>query len=236
MVRLYRDLIMLLICAEDKHRRTTCSRMLEFETTDSSKSVTSLLSSDGVLFLDKDYINDCPTAATEPCIKVKADECDDDNGNDTQENNGVDEGSSPLSVHFHRTITIRGTRHHRNYTRHEKIACWYQPWEFAERKENCIQDIKRWQDDGEDQTDDESYCSRGLESLEPVAARQKRKLRQKTENTVFVNQYIGADDNTIAIDYSALTSRSQMLANFVGLSDQREAESCYYDDYQKEDQ
>lgn len=210
--------------------------MLEFETTDSPQSVTSLLSSDGVPFLDIDYINDCPTAATEPCIKAKVDECDDDDDDDTQENNGVDEGSSSLSVHFCRTITVRGTYHHRNYSRREKVACWYQPWELAERKKGCIKQIERWQNDGEDQTDDESYCSRGLESFEPMATRRKRKLRRKAQNTVFAKQYVGADDMIIAKDYLAVTSRSQMLANIVGLRDQLEAESCYCDDDQKEDQ
>lgn len=208
-------------------------RRTKLEGTHSPASVTSTMMfaeknqslNDGkVPFLDTTGSNAC--SSTDPCTKAGVD------NDESADNNGASR-----SVRFCRTITVRRTRSCLDYTRRQIKACWYQRWEIDEIRSNCAKDLQRWSkrcngendnDKDETETDDEPCCClRGLESYEPLAKKRKRRLRTKAAFAVFDIEDGGGDDAAIAAYYSAVTSRCQILANVVGLRDQREAESFY---------
>jgi len=71
------------------------------------------------------------------------------------------------------------------------------------------------------------FFFRGLESYEESSFLRKLSARTEAANVVFDVEHDGGDQETIAACYSAVTSASQSRAYAVGLSDWREAESCY---------
>eukprot|EP00537_Pseudo-nitzschia_pungens_P004507 CAMPEP_0172368082 /NCGR_PEP_ID=MMETSP1060-20121228/24992_1 /TAXON_ID=37318 /ORGANISM="Pseudo-nitzschia pungens, Strain cf. cingulata" /LENGTH=268 /DNA_ID=CAMNT_0013092541 /DNA_START=177 /DNA_END=983 /DNA_ORIENTATION=- len=204
-----------------------------------SMAVSSSGVSGRVAVCDKRSSNDRPVT-TGRVVKTKVEV--DTNDRSKSDDNLVDRGCASLSVRFCRTVAIRQTLHHRNYTPQEMKACWYQSYEIREIRTTCIVQIQKsvyqgyyyggYCDDDDEDTDDdtddeESICWRGLESYKPEAQERKRRLRRETADAVFDVEDSGDDSITIAKMYSALTWNPQLLANLVGLRDQFEAKLCY---------
>jgi hypothetical protein len=138
------------------------------------------------------------------------------------------------SVRFERSVTIRFTQSHHDYTPREIKDCFYQCYELREIKAKCAEDLRRFRkkENGDDQADeiyddDETCYIRGLETLEEVTHERKHRLRAEAANKVFDAEDDGCDDITIAREYSLVAAQSQTWANIVGLRDQRSRERTH---------
>jgi hypothetical protein len=158
------------------------------------------------------------------CFPSACSDCESLRGDDASE-------TSTRSVRFERTVTVRFTRSHRDYTPRQIKDCWYQSYEHQEIKEQCVDDLEtafdREMAGDEIDENDEKFCMRGLESYDEVAHKEKHRLRAEAANTVFIAEDDGCDDITIAEEYAEVVARSQTWANIVGLRDQRIAASIH---------
>ena len=133
-------------------------------------------------------------------------------------------------IRFRHSVAVRFIRSRRKYTPQQIRSCWYQSHEFREIAEECIQDLhKKIQNDADDQTEieDETFCIRGLENYIESAQQQKHWIRAEAANAVMNAADYGCDEITIAREYTAVADQAQRWARFVGLRDQRYAESIY---------
>ena len=145
-------------------------------------------------------------------------------------------------VRFARSVTVRFTRSHHDYTPRQIKDCFYQDYELREIRAKCGEDLQRFRNTKENGADDDlqdaniygdnddendTCCIRGLEIYEDSLYRRKRMLRAKAANRVFDAEDDGCDEITIANEYSEVAARSQTWANIVGLRDQRDAAAIH---------
>ena len=150
------------------------------------------------------------------------------------------------AVRFERSVTVRFTRSHHDYTPCQIKDCFYQDYELREIRAKCGEDLRRFRNKKETGGDDDDLlaaniygnenedendesCVRGLETYEELASRRKQMLRVKAANRVFDAEDDGCDETTIANEYSKVAARTQTWANIVGLRDQREAAAIHWE-------
>ena len=138
----------------------------------------------------------------------------------------TDTTEQKASVRFERSVNIRYIRSVREYTPRQIKDCWYHPDELQDIRSLFSDELRKAEEQVVDSNDD-SYCIRGLESHYELAHKQKVRLRSEAAVAVFNAQERGCNENQIAAQCSALTSRSQTWANVMGLRDQREATSIH---------
>lgn len=140
--------------------------------------------------------------------------------------------SPNYGVRFSRSVIVRFTRSHRDYTPRQIKDCFYQYYELQDIKEKCFDDLRRHMfgeenDDTKNKESDDTYCLRGLENFDEWSNKQKHKLRAEAALKVFDAEDDGCDEITISREYASVTARSQTWANIMGLRDQRDAFSIH---------
>lgn len=134
-------------------------------------------------------------------------------------------------VHFQRTVAVRVIRSHREFTPKQLRKCWYQADEFRTIRKACLLDLQKKADADRDQEsseiEDETFCIRGLDNFEETTVRQKRWMRAEAAMAVFDAIDYGFPDIVVASEYATVAKPAQRWARFVGLRDQRYAESIY---------
>ena len=168
-----------------------------------------------------------PTCAGGKMVDEDTESTDIDSETNTEQNLYLSERT--VSVRFERSVTVRFTRSHRDYTDRQIKDCWYQPDELQDILTSCSEEIEK-SEVGEQQkqeSNDITFCLRGLEYIEELAHKQKVRLRAEAATTVFTAEEQGCNEKQIATRYSAVTARSQTWANIMGLRDQRDATSIH---------
>ena len=188
---------------------------------------------------DSSHSVSCFPSSTMPCGTTEDGDC---HGNDHCENpeNSSTAATEPLSVsmlsvRFDRSVIVRFTRSHHDYTARQIKDCWYQSYELRDIKDRCGEDLLKYKlseptntnNINKSSDNDESFCMRGLEGYDELAHKQKHRLRAEAASKVFEAEDDGCDEYTIAKEYASVTARSQTWANIIGLRDQRDAQSIH---------
>lgn len=118
-----------------------------------------------------------------------------------------------------------------DYTVEEIRATWYSPAELKEVKAAARDDVKKMTR-GENDPEDGSWCSRGLESRTKNGRMEKSQSRLRSKDAVFMEQDIqyeagSYNPEAIADAYHRLNGYCQAVAEMSGVLDAREANKLY---------
>mmetsp|Transcript_14504 Transcript_14504/g.21382 ORF Transcript_14504/g.21382 Transcript_14504/m.21382 type:complete len:227 (+) Transcript_14504:55-735(+) len=135
-------------------------------------------------------------------------------------------------VSFCSEVIMTETLHHKNYSKEEKLSCWYNTYDFsAMRKE--YQEILRLAISGEIHQRDENetgreYCLRGLEHRLVERSEERKSMRLHGRMLVFNEQAVQMQQGTrdaeaIAEEYTLLSEQCAFEAYNIGLMDEVDA-------------
>ena len=131
--------------------------------------------------------------------------------------------SSPKKVSFKESVKVRKTKHVNDYTEEELDLCWFSPDEFASIKRNVVSELKFFNANRHDSSQDK--CLRGLEGRLSGTGNRRREQRFLAMDTVLVEQELQlskgiSDPARIAMLYREVAARDVTKARRAGLCDE----------------
>jgi len=167
--------------------------------------------------------------------KEKSDVCCFHNNN----NDNDDVPTRRKRVSFYPEVIMIETLHHKNYTKEEKLRCWYtkstidsDSMEMKKELQRTVQLMKRIMNspeytlEGSERHSKDQYTFRGLENR--INPSKRKLIRKEARNAVFQQKQTRNDDDgdrTVSISerYSHYTKQCAFEASATGLQDEVEA-------------
>jgi hypothetical protein len=143
-----------------------------------------------------------------------------------------------MCVSFKSTATVYPVLHHKDYTKEEWDATWYNSRECKKMKKSIQSDLRRMvhhkssypEKNGKKEKRRSSFCSRGLESYAEPGLTKKRQRRRVAIDSVLDIQALQRskhgklnDEKSIAVIYAGCSLESKQVARFMGIADERKA-------------